>query len=74
MIKKIIIGVLILGGLVGGYFGVRYQIKVYNTLVLHNAQLIYLKTFLATTFPEQAKAFDLAVKAQTELPVSPVKK
>jgi len=69
MVKKIIIGVLVLGGLVGGYFGVRYQVRLYNTVVLHNTQLIYIKSFLVTTFPEQAKAFDLAVKAQAELPV-----
>ena len=68
--KKIVIGALILGGLVGGFLGIRYQIRLYNTVIIHNAQLAYLKSFLATTFPEQAKEFDLAIKAQAELAAS----
>ncbi len=74
MKKKIIIGALILGGLVGGYFGVRYEIKVYNTVILENQRINVLEDFVLYAFPDQVDSYQAVIKAKQagSAPTSPL--
>lgn len=61
-----IVGILAtIGVAVGLYFYVRYEIKLYNTLVLQNSKILILDDFLAKSFPDQTKDYLEAFKATT---------
>ena len=68
-ITKIIIAILVLGGLVGGYFGIRYQLKLYNTIVQMNTKINLIDDFVSYTFPDETKLYIEALKSKTQTPV-----
>jgi len=55
----------------GLYSYVRYEMKVYNTLVLQNTKILILDDFLAKNFPEQVKSYK-ALQAQKTPAVAPL--
>ena len=77
-ITKIIIVVLILGGLAGGYFGIRYEMKLYNTIVMQNKKIGIMDDFLSKTFPNEVQSYLSSIQAKVQssviLPVNPIQK
>lgn len=69
-ITKIVIGILILGGLTGGYFGMRYQIKLYNTIVIQNKKIGIINDFLSYTFPTEINQYMEVLREKNISPVS----
>lgn len=70
MSKKIIIKIAV--GLViavGVFFYVRYEIKLYNTVILQSRRVDILEDFLVKNFPNQANAYIEAQKLPTNEPL-----
>lgn len=70
MIKRIIIGVLIIGGVVGGYFGVKYEIKLYKALLATQINQADVVRFLRQEFPAQVQHYTETQKAGQVAPAS----
>lgn len=70
MKKYIIIGVLVLAAIVGIVFLVRYEMKVYRTIIFQNARINVLDDFLTVSFPEQVETYKQAVKNKASLPAT----
>ena len=73
MTKKVVIsGVVLVALLVGVFFYVQYQRKVYRTLLVQSVQLAVLNQFLVSTFPDQVKSFnDMMESKNAQAPVAP---
>lgn len=70
MIKKIVIGVLIVGGIVGGYFGVKFQIKLYNAILITQRGLADTINFLKTEFPTEVADYIAKQEQKSALPAN----
>ncbi len=64
MIKKIIIAVLILAGLVGAFFGIRYELRLYKAVIAAHQRINVLENFLVVAFPQQTNAYLAAREAE----------
>lgn len=61
-IKIILITLLLLGLATGIFFYIRYELKVYNTLIYVSQKDQIISDFLSKNFPDQVKAYDESLK------------
>lgn len=59
IVLKVVLTLVVITGLA---FYVRYEISVYNALVLQNQQLSAIQAFLAQNFPDQVNTYNNNVK------------
>lgn len=63
--KKIItISLIILAVLTGVFFYVRYQIKLYKTVMYTAQKELIIENFLTVNFPDQVKTFNESLIAK----------
>lgn len=62
--KKIIIILIILGGLTGIFFYARYQVRLFNTIKFLSEKTVLLENFIVVSFPDQTTQFNETLKAK----------
>lgn len=70
MKKYIIIGVLGVAAIVGIVFLVKYEMKVYRTIIFQNARINVLDDFITYSFPEQVETYKYIIKNKGSLPTT----
>lgn len=69
MYKKIIWSIIGVVLAVGLFFYVRYEMKVYNTLIMEHQRISVIDNFITETFKDQVQAY-VNAKKQAPLPAN----
>ena len=64
LIIKVVIGVLALGLVVGGYFYVQHEMRVYKALIVTQGGVADIINFIKMEFPDQVADYQAKIKAQ----------
>lgn len=70
--KKIVWIVVVVALAVGLYFFISFEKKLFKGLIVLNQEILLMDKFLTTSFPDQVKSFQEALRNQqtTPLPAS----